>query len=220
MEQQVAEGGQRRCQEGKKDTSKLSKWCDSKYCDSKYSDSKSTCVKRKNYSSSSDSSESDDECDIPIRNTMRSSKAIQKHVSRAVAELEKGQRVKGKDQVIKSKRGGPVDVVLANNVTWPHEYILGGGGGLSKQRVTFDQLNFTQFVNGFVKGVLDERDEKTREKMLCYLCDLMEDANDFSWASAKASHAVLLCEMERGTVDWSNTSRIDRIHRAHAQRQE
>ena len=40
--------------------------------------------------------------------------------------------------------------------------------------------------------------------------------NDFSWASAKASHAVLLCEMERGTVDWSNRSRIDRIRRAQA----
>ena len=114
VEQQVAEGGQRRRQEGKKDTSKLSKRCDSKYHDSKLSDSKSTRVKHRNVSSSSDSSESDDDCDIPILNTLRSSKAIQKHVSRAVADLEKGQGVKGKDQVIKSKRGGPVDVVKSN----------------------------------------------------------------------------------------------------------
>ena len=91
---------------------------------------------------------------------------------------------------------------MTNKVTWPHEYIL---GGLRGQHVTFDQLNLTQFVNGFVKGVLDERDESVREKMLYHLCDLMENANDFSWASAKASHAVLLCEMERGTVDWSDT---------------
>ena len=104
-------------------------------------------------------------------------------------------------------------MVVANKVTWPHEYIL---GGLSKQRVTFDQINLTQFVNGFVKGILDEKDQNVREKMLSYLCDLLEDANDFSWASAKASHAVLLCEMERGAVDWSNTPRIDRIRRAHA----
>ena len=54
--------------------------------------------------------------------------------------------------------------------------------------------------------------------MLSYLCDLMEDANDFSWASAKVYHAVLLFEMERGTLEWSNTDRIDRIRRAHAQR--
>ena len=46
----------------------------------------------------------------------------------------------------------------------------------------------------------------------------MEDANDFSWASAKASHAVLLCEMEWGALDWSDTNRLDRIRCAHAQR--
>ena len=83
--------------------------------------------------------------------------------------------------------------MVANKVTWPHEYIL---GGMNRQRVTFDQLNLTQFVNGFVKVVLDERDESVREKMLYYLCNMMEDANDFSWESAKASHGVLLYEME------------------------
>ena len=37
-----------------------------------------------------------------------------------------------------------------------------------------------------------------REFMLQYLGDIMEDASDFSWVSAKACHTVLLCEMERG----------------------
>ena len=46
----------------------------------------------------------------------------------------------------------------------------------------------------------------------------MEDATDFSWANAKAAHAVLLCEMERGVLDWSHTERIARIRRAHAQK--
>ena len=192
VEHQLAERGQRQRQEGKKDLYKISK----------VSQSKSDSLKCKKYDNSSDVSDSDDDdCEIPILSTIISSKAIQKHVNRAVADLERSQTVKGKDSVIKSKKGGAVDVVVANN--WPHEYIL---GGVSKQRITFDQLNLTQFVNGFVKGVLDEK--SVREKMLYYLCDLMEDANDFSWASAK----------ERGTVDWSNTSRIDRIRRAHAQR--
>ena len=61
-------------------------------------------------------------------------------------------------------------------------------------------------------------DNKVREQMLWYMSDLMEDATDFSWARAKAAHAVLLCEMERDTVGWSDTSRIDRIRRAHAQK--
>ena len=58
-----------------------------------------------------------------------------------------------------------------------------------------------------------------KEHMLDYVINLLEDANDFSWASAKASHAVLLCQMEQGeVVGWSDVEKIDRIRRADAQR--
>ena len=76
----------------------------------------------------------------------------------------------------------------------------------------------TQFVQGFAKNILDEKNWDIREHMIQYLGDLMEDASDFSWVSAKASHAVMLCEMERGKITWSDTTRIDRIRRAHAQK--
>ena len=46
----------------------------------------------------------------------------------------------------------------------------------------------------------------------------MEDATDFSWHGAKAAHAVLLCEMERGSLQWEDTNQLDRIQRAHAQK--
>ena len=46
----------------------------------------------------------------------------------------------------------------------------------------------------------------TRENMLDYVINLLEDAQDFSWSSAKASHAVLLCRMEQGDVrSWNET---------------
>ena len=73
-----------------------------------------------------------------------------------------------------------------------------------------------QFVQGFVKTVLDKKNAECKEQMLTYLCNPIEDANNFSWSSAKASHAVLLCEMERSALDWQDTNRIDRIHCAHA----
>ena len=58
-----------------------------------------------------------------------------------------------------------------------------------------------------------------KEHMLDYLINLLEDANDFSCASAKTSHAVLLCRMEQGeVVSWADVDKIDRIRRAHAQR--
>ena len=55
--------------------------------------------------------------------------------------------------------------------------------------------------------------------MLDYLISLLEDANDFSWQAAKASHAVLLCKMEQGEIaNYNQTEKIDRVRRAHAQR--
>ena len=42
--------------------------------------------------------------------------------------------------------------------------------------------------------------------------------SDFSWQSAKASPAVLLCEMERGKTTWADTTWIDRVGRAYAQK--
>ena len=54
--------------------------------------------------------------------------------------------------------------------------------------------------------------------MLTYLADIMEDTTDVKWASAKASHAIMLCEMERGSLTWFHTDRIDRIRKAHAQK--
>ena len=47
----------------------------------------------------------------------------------------------------------------------------------------------------------------------------MDDANDFSWISAKASHAVLLCRMEQGEIkSYADVLAIDRIRRANAQK--
>ena len=55
--------------------------------------------------------------------------------------------------------------------------------------------------------------------MLDYLISLLDDANDFSWDAAKASHAVLICWMEQGEVkDYTQTDKIDRIRRANPQR--
>ena len=57
-----------------------------------------------------------------------------------------------------------------------------------------------------------------KENMLDYVINLFEDAKDFSWSSAKAYHAVLLCRMEQGEIkSWNENEKINRIRRAHAQ---
>ena len=102
---------------------------------------------------------------------------------------------------LKSQRGGNDTVFVKRQVPWPQNFVLGGN---NKSRISYDNLSWCQWVLGFA--------------MLDYLSEIMEDANDFSWQSAKASHAVLLCRMEEGKVEWSETTKIDRIRRAHAQR--
>ena len=96
---------------------------------------------------------------------------------------------------VQVKKGGNVDVSVKNKVLWPHEAIL---GGFNRQRVTYDQLSLTQWVQGFCKNILEEKSSHRRDTMVSYLGDLMEDATDFTWQGAKAAHAVLMCEMERG----------------------
>ena len=55
--------------------------------------------------------------------------------------------------------------------------------------------------------------------MLDYMIALMDDANNFSWSSAKTSHAVLLCCMEQGEVkNFADTMAIEHIQRANAQK--
>ena len=116
---------------------------------------------------------------------------------------------------LKSQRGGSDTVFVKRQVPWPQNFVLGGN---NKSRISYDNLSWCQWVSGFAMIAREESNLDTKNAMLDYLGEIMEDANDFSWQSAKASHAVLLCRMEGGKVEWSETAKIDRIRRAHAQR--
>ena len=117
---------------------------------------------------------------------------------------------------MKSQRGGKVEVLVKNRVKWPHKLVL---SGTNRERVTYDQLNVTQWVAGFGRTIREESDPELKAHMLEYMIALMDDANDFSWISAKASHAVLLCRMEQGEVtSYADTMAIERIRKANAQK--
>ena len=91
--------------------------------------------------------------------------------------------------------------------------------GSSKERISYDQLTMPQWMAGFCRTMREETNQNLKDHMLNYLIDLMDDANDFSWGAAKASHAVLLCRMEQGEVTgYDQIDRIDRIRRANAQK--
>ena len=99
---------------------------------------------------SSDSSSDSDDSNMPNVNSLRTSRLIQKKVDERLAQLEHHSSIQGNSTStkLKSKRGGNVDVYVEKRVAWPHEAIL---GGTSRQRISYDQLSLTQFVQGFIK---------------------------------------------------------------------
>ena len=116
---------------------------------------------------------------------------------------------------LKSQRGGPGDVMSKRVVDWPQNFILTGS---RKVRPSYDDLTMSQWVSGFVRCIQEEKSEAAKSSMLNYLGNLMEDAFDFSWESAKASHAIVLTNMEADHLQWTETDKLDHIQRAHAQR--
>ena len=136
--------------------------------------------------------ESSEDSDFPSLYDIKTSKAVQRKTDCSLAKiwtqvlsLKVMNKPKSSDQ-----SGGPVDVVVNKKVAWPHEHIF---WVLNCQRVMYDQLTLTQFIKGFVKNIIDESHRECKDRMLHYLGDLMDDATDFSWSSAKSAHAVLLC---------------------------
>ena len=124
-----------------------------------------------------------------------------KHIHRKKCRLDycilQTDRTKAGTDKIKSQRGGSVDVFVSKRVKWPHEYVL---ACQNKDQISYNQLSPIQWMAGFCRSIKEEPDSKIKEHMLDYGINLLEDATDFSWSSAKASHAVLLCHMEQGEV--------------------
>ena len=92
-------------------------------------------------------------------------------------------------------------------VKWPHELML---ASYTKDRVTYNQLNRSQWIEGFCRIMKEDSCQVTRDHMSDDLISLLDDSNDFSWQAAKASHDVLICQMRQGeATSWSQTDKID-----------
>ena len=183
---------------------------------SKVKNSDSVCGSTTASSSLPSSSQEDTmHAKLPDLHSIRHTRLIQDQVEECIRQLSNSDK-KGTDPRIKSQSGGSVDIFVKEKVKWPHEYVLAGS---TKDRVSYNQLNITQFMAGFCQIMREESCQTTKDHMLDYIISLLDDSNDFSWQAAKASHTVLLCRMEQGKVtSWSQTDKIDRIRRANAQK--
>ena len=150
---------------------------------------------------------------IPSIDFLKASDSIQARVDDRIKELQ-ALHPQGK---FKSQRGGSDTYWCKKEVPWPQNHIL---SGTSKSRVSYDNLSMAQWVSGFCSIIKDEVNVQTKNNMLSYVADLMEDCHDFGWQSAKGAHAVVLCHMEENKVSWEETNKLDRLRRVHAQRKQ
>ena len=162
----------------------------------------------------SDTASNSAESVVPSMEYLRSNESLQSEVEKRLADLKNLNEAATRGRV-KSQRGGPGEITVKKSVDWPQNFIL---TGTHKTRPTYDDLSITQWVSGFVRCIQEEKSENNKASMLDYLGNIMEDASDFSWDSAKACHAILLTNMEADRISWNETEKIDRIRRAHAQR--
>ena len=88
---------------------------------------------------------------IPDLNVLRQDMSVQALVDQRLRQLADAEKTSTK---IKSLRGGSVEVLVPNRVKWPHEYVL---SGLSKERVSYDQLSTTRWVAGFCRIMKKKR---------------------------------------------------------------
>ena len=132
---------------------------------------------------------------IPQLHTISQDLLIQAKVEKRLKELAEAEKSGTHKQ--KSLRGGPAEVLVPNKVKWLHEYVLSGS---QKEHVSYDQLSVVQWVTGFCGIMRHEQNRDIQNSMLDYLIALFDDANDFNWDVAKASHVVLSCRMEQGKI--------------------
>ena len=152
-----------------------------------------------------------DDAVIPTIKHLKTSKHIQEAVDLRLQELAKINE-QGK---FRSQRSNNDQVTAKHQVPRPQNHVL---AGTSKARITYDSLSNFQWMAGFLSIIREEKSTEVKNAMLDYMSDLMDDAQDFGWASAKGAHALILYRMEEGKVDWLSPEKLDHLRRAHAQK--
>ena len=89
----------------------------------------------------------EDDCqNMPNLHTLRNDRSIQGQVEDRLRQLP-GVDKKVLIRNLKVREGGSVDIYVKERVKWPHEFVLAGN---TKDRITYNQLNITQWMAGFV----------------------------------------------------------------------
>ena len=112
-----------------------------------------------------------------------------------------------------NKQGGKVKGKKEKvEVVWPQD---GAFVGHQRTRLTYEQLNPSQFVLGYLRSVQEEPSTIVRSNMIEYLTDLFQDVCDMGWQSAKGAHLVVMSKMEDGLVTWLDLKKVNKIRKTY-----
>ena len=107
------------------------------------------------------------------------------------------------------------EVPVTRYVWWPHDLCFVGP---ECRRVLYDDLSPLQWVCGYLRSILKQDSQTARNNMIAYGADLIQNALDLNWSTAKGAYKVLLCHMESTTLNWDNMAEIQALRHQYAQR--
>ena len=154
---------------------------------------------------------------LPSIDYLKGDSEIQAEVDKRLRHYENFNRedTSGTSNKLKSGRYRLGDQRVKHLVHWPHEYCSVGD---NFKMPTYEDLNVYQWVQGFSRCIIEEADPEVRLHMLQYQGNIMQDALELNWATAKRAHAAVLTEIERGNTSWADQAGVDRIRQRFTQR--
>ena len=137
--------------------------------------------------------EGDSHKKLPDLHTLRLDMYVQVQVEARIRQLSENDS-KGTNPKYKSQQSDSVDIFVKERVKWPHEFVLAGN---TKERVTYNQLNITQWMAGFCRITRAENCQQTKHHMLVILLPSLVILMIFG---GKLKKLVMLCYVRSNKV--------------------
>ena len=91
---------------------------------------------------------------------------------------------------------------------WPQDFVF---VGIHRRWPSYDQLDECSWMLGFLRQYHVQKDASVQKNMLLYLVELLQDAVDFGWNSAKGAHFVLVNSMVDGLIQWKDLEGVQKL---------
>ena len=144
---------------------------------------------------------------MPSLEFLRSNNEIQTEVAARLRQFESRVPTATGKHTLKSGRYRGADTHINHYIAWPQEFVYVGP---ARKTVSYDELTSEQFTLGYLR-ILQKQNPDIKERMLDHLTKLLQSSLDYSYESSRGAHAVILQELERGSITWYDSEEIEKI---------